>query len=66
MARDLPTTGSFSDDPKVLRRQAQELEQRLRTTLRKLDSATTALETLTARHTSQIAALEERVTALEP
>jgi predicted nucleic acid-binding Zn-ribbon protein len=66
MSRDLPTTGSFSEDPKALRRQVQELEQRLRSTLKKLDQAVALLERSEAQHAREISALEARVAALEP
>ena len=66
MSRELPTTGSFSEDPAALRRQVQELEQRLRTTLKKLDQAVSLLERLERQHASEISALEARVAALEP
>ena len=66
MTRKLSTTGSFSEDPAALRRQVQELEQRLRTTLKKLDQAVSLLERLERQHASEISALEARVAALEP
>lgn len=55
----LPTLGAFSDDPKVQSRQTAELERRAQSSFKQADSK---LQELVER----IAALEARVTALEP
>lgn len=65
-SRRLPTTGSYSPEPKSLARQVGELEQRMKAPMARADSDLSSLEKRVAALEAGLAELEARVAALEP